>query len=952
LKRLGLILAICLIAPIVALAQSVSIAGGVQFAGGPGPAGPTGPSGPAGSTGATGPQGNSLTSAEYAQAMASSGPWAIQGTGASTTALDRGTLYGFGRACTAPANLNVVGMVFHVDTTPNGGWLGGNPTATVSLRDMTTSTTLDSASLTAPQVSASVTNGYVVDMFAAPVSIVSGHAWRAGILYSAEGTAFANNSVVSGPWTGCTAIYTSTGGQAISAWTTGTAGGLDITFLYAPSTTLQNPLTVPTTRRILQLSGSFVNLDASLGAMVGSVINNTALRGVGISYTSATSSPANLVGIYPINRMTCGGVRVEEVDANFDQVVASTYITQSDYNWAVAQNGDFGAVLTPYWVLLDSAGSIASSVTDNFIYYATCPSDYISYPKMSTTSTATGIYTSPSSYSIAQVPGKMLYSWTNSSSAPYMLLGYDPNATWAGLQDFAHTAEHFARGRPVINLPTQLYALLGTTLAKQETNVYTQNLVGGDYDTNLQQPGANLVFSSTYGCQFDFGYRVQPGNTSGINGGCLTEPTSAGTYTLTVTLYDGRWNSTTPQGTVIATASTTVNVVSLSATTPNVYIASVDDSMGTDTGTCTSGVGCPASASPSWYNHAQAAIPNAQSVGIRSFDSTTPGTGTWTTAISGKFAAFYFTSVNPIGVSICNAGTDAIDSPFIFPSGVTASNYLGNVAFWANVRTGNTDAVYGGWGAALKRGGGSPFYGTDGYPVSPSAGMVVCDPSKGSGHFFQTNNGSAWVDSSPQPSSFVLSYADYIAANSWNSQLALATHLVIKLGSNDFNETSVPMPIAGPPAIALHQAFIASVHAYSGSINIAEMAPPAGMNQDAWGYGYTLVSTKPAYRWLRANMQAWFQQELLAFDSPGNRSSGLYFLSALTAINSQIGTAGSGYPMTTVPCDLYSGAAINGGGTYNTCTRLVPANTVHPSAPGTGYPAVGDVIAAWVQATR
>lgn len=128
------------------------------------------------------------------------------------------------------------------------------------------------------------------------------------------------------------------------------------------------------------------------------------------------------------------------------------------------------------------------------------------------------------------------------------------------------------------------------------------------------------------------------------------------------------------------------------------------------------------------------------------------------------------------------------DSPFLFPVGVDGDKYWGNVSFWKSVIAGDDgDPNYAGFELIAKgwdSGGSYLFDNSTGYPLSPSPGDVVVDPTKPAGQEFQEWSGSSWSAMSPQPD-VELSFPKYMA----RFAAAFAnppTSISILLATNDF----------------------------------------------------------------------------------------------------------------------------------------------------------------------
>src|SRR5581483_6182486 len=224
--------------------------------------------------------------------------------------------------------------------------------------------------------------------------------------------------------------------------------------------------------------------------------------------------------------------------------------------------------------------------------------------------------------------------------------------------------------------------------------------------------------------------------------------------------------------------------------------------------------------------------------------------------------------------SICS--TTQPDSPFLFPNGVSAANYRGNTTFWANVVNGTGGSAYAGFVTASKEGTGSVQYGTNGYPLTPTTGWVVCDPTQPAGSKYQQYNGTSWAAMGTQPSGATFSFANYLTRYAWAFPNGSPTHVAILLGTNDFF-TTVPTGTALSTFLSSYNTMIASIQAAVPGVKIVVQIPPAGSAQDgfAWAYG----TTSTTYLSFRTNMQLLARQLLNTYDTPAQNTAGIYVVS-------------------------------------------------------------------------
>ncbi len=981
--------------PLLLYAQSVTVSGGVTFNGQAGPTGPTGPSGPTGATGATGPQGSSLSAGEYAQAFSpffavTQGGYAISSSNCTTF---RGTANGVSRSWTQASSLAVDAIYALVDNSPNGGWLAGNPTADIYVYDMTSSTLMLDYAMNAAAVSASVSNGYVKVPLASTMTLTGTHTFRIGILYSAQGSGFCVDSNSTSSWGTPTRYYTTSYNTSIQSWSSNVAGGWAFS-LQTKSTSSQPALTAPLTARTLVTSPT--NVDTSLGGVTTSYSSSN-FYALAMKYTPSSNVTLNILDTFPLTTMT-GGAECFVQASDAETFLAWGVATNAEWNTAVARGVDLKILLNTPVTLSASTTYIIGCEALNNVDYINMP-----YAATSSEVQSQAIYQSvaSSSFSFGNSVFSWLTSGST-GTAPYFALYYDASAAYVSEQDVLHDAANVVKGKPDMLLPSNLYTPLGTngiwgtityvsggtatgsgyclatasggggsgatglvsvssgtisgslqfqtmgwsytsvptswTLTvpgnggastcsgtittsggslnwNSELNVYFDNLVRGYWNPGSSRTSeADIEVTANYGRQYNDKYRLQAGNSSA--GSWYT--VSAGAFSLTAGLYDAEFAP-------LASATSTVNVVDMTVTTNPVRWTPIGDSQSTDQGQ---------GASATYVTPAAARLQGSVTLeGTRTYDGKTNNEGRpgWT-------VGQYTNTSSPIGVSICNSSD--VDSPFVFPDGTTGANYRGNVAFWKNVVNGTGGSHFQGWTVASKEGTGSVQYSSStGYPSSPTSGWVVCDPSKGSGHYFQTWNGSAWVDLSPQPSTYSVSFSKYMSRYAWAYTAGDPTVVSIMLGTNDCNVGKTDS-WACASAITGLQTLVSSIQTYSSAIKILIMQPMGGAGQD--GMGYVGGATGVPYRRFRRNMQDWSRLLMNTFDTSAMRASKVYFVSNLTAADPI-----DGWPTQNETRSLYCNSANN-----VSCTVTSNINNVHPVYPGVGYQQVGEIVAAAIQNWR
>lgn len=438
-----------------------------------------------------------------------------------------------------------------------------------------------------------------------------------------------------------------------------------------------------------------------------------------------------------------------------------------------------------------------------------------------------------------------------------------------------------------IILPRKVYAMLGSTgTAIEELNIYFPALV------QASSTPITIDCIAPKGRQYEKLFRDQPGNTA-----ISQYSTTAGTYNLEI-----RANSATQ--TLVKAQTTTVQVVSKTKAS-KIRFLSIGDSI------TRSGI---------YAGQIQSTLNQTSSKGIRTYDGMVTnheGRGGW--ALSTYFSA---------------GNNNGLDSPFMFPVGVSGSAYKGNAKFWSDVVGGNADYDHDGFQNIAKGWAtGSFVYDASGYPLTPQDGDVVYDPSKVSGQKFQTYSGGAWGMVPIQPSNWAFDFGKYLTryaeAFTESSVMQAPDIVTIMLGTNDFQSTD------GLPGITTWLAnmttLIDSIHAYSPTIKVVVVIPPTGANQDAWGLSVGAGGTSAQYR---RNMQLLGRQILTVWDTDAALAANTYVVNAGMAVDPDYG-----FDTTTEPANKFNPTLV---------TRY--SNWVHPNT--AGQKQLGDAIAAIIQGIR
>lgn len=356
---------------------------------------------------------------------------------------------------------------------------------------------------------------------------------------------------------------------------------------------------------------------------------------------------------------------------------------------------------------------------------------------------------------------------------------------------------------------------------------------------------------------------------------------------------------TTP--TTVMNTRTAVEVVEQSNTSP-VRLLAIGDSL-TRMG--------------NYLGQVEKVLTNADTVGTITYPGETiarEGRGGWT-------LKKYFTLIG---------SADTLDSPFVFPTTVSGSQYKGNTVDWKKVITAHSmDSAYGGL-QKLARGWkdtGEYLYDANGYYKNPSIGDVMIDPSLPEGMKWIQWNGTNWAPMAIQPTQFEFSFSKYMERFAIAYPNGSPTHISILLGANDFGTFDTLMDLDG--YLGYMKQLIASIHAYDPSIEVIICTPTLGPNLSV------ITEDKEMYGRYDRNIKLAAYYLLQTFD---NEASSLEHIS-IAPMTLTLDTA-NGYD--------YTRTQFEQDGLFY--TKVTPANTLHPNQ--YGHTQMGNTLAAVIQKTR
>lgn len=221
-----------------------------------------------------------------------------------------------------------------------------------------------------------------------------------------------------------------------------------------------------------------------------------------------------------------------------------------------------------------------------------------------------------------------------------------------------------------------------------------------------------------------------------------------------------------------------------------------------------------------YLSEVQTLLPNVSMLGTRFYPNdglpAREGRGGWS-------LEDYFTFQN----------VQQLDSPFMFPVGISGDRYKGNTRDWRNICYENPkSAVYDGF-QKIARGWkdeGDFLYDTRGYYKYPTIGDVMYNPDAPSYCQWIEWDGSIWVPMATPPTAFEFSFSKYMQRFSAAFTSGSPTHISILLGANEFG-LNKQLDQMDTYLARLNQ-MIDSIHAYDPNIKVILCLPTLGPNTD------------------------------------------------------------------------------------------------------------------------
>ena len=321
-----------------------------------------------------------------------------------------------------------------------------------------------------------------------------------------------------------------------------------------------------------------------------------------------------------------------------------------------------------------------------------------------------------------------------------------------------------------------------------------------------------------------------------------------------------------------------------------------------------------------YLSEVQSRLPNTKVLGTRFYPEdhlpAREGRGGWS-------LEDYFTFPNVQG----------LDSPFMFPEGVSGEHYKGNTSDWKNICYNNpTSPVYNGF-QKLARGwqdAGEFLYDANGYYKYPAVGDVMYNPELPSYNRFIEWDGERWMPMTNQPAQCTFDFSKYMARHFAAFNGEKPTHVSILLGANEFglNKQLDQMDTY----IERLNTMIDSIHAYDPEIKVILCTPTLGPNTDR----ITSEEKKHIYTEYNLCMKYTVTRLLEAFDTDEALARHIYIAPMTLTVDPNTG-------FTYVTRE----EMVNGVNTTVTDVQ----NSIHPNN-SYGQLQMGDTLAAVIQKTR
>ena len=274
-----------------------------------------------------------------------------------------------------------------------------------------------------------------------------------------------------------------------------------------------------------------------------------------------------------------------------------------------------------------------------------------------------------------------------------------------------------------------------------------------------------------------------------------------------------------------------------------------------------------------------------------------------------------------------------LDSPFLFPQGVSGSQYKGCVQTMKNIVTCDDGAYNTALYKKFARGWqdeGEYLWDENGYYRYPAVGDVMADASRPEGEQYIQWDGSQWVPMETQPEGYEFSFSKFMERFSVCFGGKTPTHISILSGANDFtygcSEEEVNEWIQN-----YLEPMIQSIHAYNPEITVMIAFGQLGSDQDAFGNNFGAMISSRQYN---SSMKTMAKTLIRYYDDDDHKAEHMYLVPIYATLDTE-----NGYSTETEQVNSYSEETVE---RHN--------DALHPNSEGMNQ--VGDAFLGVLEFTR
>ena len=274
-----------------------------------------------------------------------------------------------------------------------------------------------------------------------------------------------------------------------------------------------------------------------------------------------------------------------------------------------------------------------------------------------------------------------------------------------------------------------------------------------------------------------------------------------------------------------------------------------------------------------------------------------------------------------------------LDSPFLFPKGVSGSQYKGCVQTMKNIVTCDDGAYNTALYKKFARGWqdeGEYLWDENGYYKNPAVGDVMADASRPEGEQYIQWDGSQWVPMETQPEGYEFSFSKFMERFAVCFGGKTPTHISILSGANDFtygcSEAEVNEWIQN-----YLEPMIQSIHEYNPEITVMIAFGQLGSDQDAFGSSFGAMISSRQYN---TSMMTMAKTLIQYYDDDAHKAENIYLVPIYATLDTE-----NGYSTETEQLNSYTDETVE---RHN--------DALHPSSEGMNQ--VGDSFLGVLEFTR